>query len=414
MRHFFLLPILFALLGVAVWGGARVEAECKTCKGGGEVACRAHLPPTAFTLKHSNWVLYECCLGKGKRPCPKCKPADKETAFEAWKRELVAWVLERRKNVDVVLFEGEPGVSSLVGSATLRHGECENFRLVSTARPFPVRRCDVPEGLFPGLPSKDTRKRNFSPEHYDWILLKRCEDAFRDYKTVFQNDGQFRSAATNYHKDIFIAAEGKYDVFLWDRVPPHLVCGRKFFGSADEQGVYKHGTRVTTVVGGQANTRNDEMLHRYLTHMVHHLFIEAYEIVIGFEMPSWVPEGFAHYMEWKKFGDFKICCNFERRESISIPSKPKDVVLRMVTSGKAMPAASLINLKYNTMDARAHCQIWSLFHFLIEGAPRKSFIQFIKRLKHTRDQMKSFKEGFGYSLLLVDEPWREFVLKNYR
>ncbi|MHC4599482.1 MAG: hypothetical protein ACYS47_10795 [Planctomycetota bacterium] len=409
--------LLLALLAAAAaFSPARIRAEeeCRSCKGKGETACRLHRPPTAFQFKHSLWFEYECCLGTGKRPCKKCEPEAIVRAFMDRRRALAEWVQERRANVDVCLFASDSSLSGLAHSATIRHAESENFRLISTSPSLPVRPCDVPEGLFPGLPSKKTQKRNFHPEHYDWICLKRCEDAFKDYKAVFLNRGHFPSAATNYHGDVFKAAEGKYDVFLWDRAGPHLVCGRVFFGMAEALGHYKHGVRMTAVVGKENYTKNDAMLHRYLTHVLHHLFIEAYEIVIGFEMPSWVPEGFAHYMEWKKFGNFRITCYFERPGPVSIPAKVKDAVLKLVLSGKALPASSVIKLGYNTMDAKAHLQIWSFFPFLIEGTPRETFIRFIQGLKRSRDQLQAFKEAYGYSLIMIDEPWKKFVLKNYR
>ncbi|MHC4777981.1 MAG: hypothetical protein ACYTFG_05305 [Planctomycetota bacterium] len=401
-----LLSILTAPLG-AVEG-------CRTCKGRGENPCRFHKAPLSFPFKHSLWFTYECCLGTGLVPCKKCEDDSKGRAFIQRRHELGQWVQERRTNVDVCLFATSSSLAGLAHSGKIRHGESENFRLVSTAPSLPVRPCDVPVGLFAGLPSKKTQKMKFSPEHYDWIVLKRAEDAFEDYKEVFKNQGAFASAATNYHNDVFKAAEGKYDIFLWGRAAPHLVCGRIFFGSAENLGHYKFGTRMTAVLGKELFTKNDEMLHRFQTHVLHHLFIEAYEIVIGFEMPSWVPEGFAHYMEWRKFGNFKISCYFERSSPVSVPSKLKEYVLKLVLSGKALPAASLIKLQYNTMDAKAHVQIWSLFHYLIEGTPRETFIRFIQGLKHSRDQLKAFKEAYGYSLIMIDEPWRKFVLKNYR
>jgi len=393
---------------------ALAQKGCKTCGGTGEVTCRTHRPPVSFDFKHSLWLSYECCLGTGKKVCPKCKADEAVARFEKRRMMLMAWVEERRTNVDACLFSDEAGLSGIVSSGAIRHAESGNFRLVSTARPVPIRLCDVPGGLFADLPSKSPKKQVFSPEHFDWILLKRCEDAFVDFKTVFKNQGSFASAATNYHKDLFKAAEGKYDVFLWDKVAHHMVCGRKFFGSADDMGVYKHATRLTTTLGKQNYTRNDEMLHRYLTHMLHHLFLEAYKLNIGYDIPAWVPEGFAHYMEWKKFGNFKITCYFERSAPVSIPSRVKNYVLKLAASKKGLPASSLIQLNYNTMDTAAHAQIWSLFHFLIEGRDRDKFILFIQKLKHTRDQMKAFKEAYGYSILQVDEPWREFVLKTYR
>jgi hypothetical protein len=316
--------------------------------------------------------------------------------------------------VDVALFDGEPGASKWASSGAIRHAETENFRLIATAPPQGVCLCDVPEGLFKGLPTKDQIKRIFPPEHWDWILLKRCEEAFKAYKEVFRNEGRFVSAATKAVEDPCKIAEGKYDVFLWGEVPTHLVCGRKFFGVSLEMGTYKHGIRMTVVVGNEPSTRDDNSLHRYLLHMVNHLFIEAYEICIGFDMPAWVPEGFAHYMEFKRFGDFKISCMFERNTGVSIPGRLREFTLKLVGGGKLLPAASIIQMNYNTMDSASHVEMWSFFHYLVEGTDRTNFIKFIQALKRTKNQIDAFKEAYGWSLIGLDEPWMEWVKKNYR
>ncbi len=403
-----------AIFSISTFRPAPVHA-CNACKDAKEIPCKAHRPPTAFKFLHSLWLDYKCCLGTGRKPCPKCSAeGEKADEYEKFRKRLEEWVVARRTDFDLVLFGDEPKLASELDANPVRHCESDNFRFSGNFRPLPVSHCDVPEGLFPDLPDKKVLKKQFSAEHYDWILLKRAEDAFKAFKAVFQDQGRFRSASTNYYKDIFKAAEGKYDVFLWHRGDHHQVCGRKFFGVAHEMGVYKHGARITAVVGGNEYTGTDENLDRYLTHMLNHLFVEAYDFEIGYDFPAWIPEGFAHYMEWKKFGDFKITCFFEKTDPVSIPSKASAYVLTLVTSNQHLPAASVIKMNYNSMDQKAHCEMWSFMHYLIEGAPRENFIKFMRELKRTRDQMASFKTAYGYSIIQMDEPWKEFVLKNYK
>ncbi len=409
---------LAAAFAICILASALTAAQpaqaCNACKDKGETPCKLHKPPTAFKFLHSSWLGYSCCLGTGWKPCQKCGGGEKAEQYAKRKAELSEWVEARRTDCDMVLFGDEPKLAAELVSNPIRHAESENFRLAATSNPLPVRVCDVPEGLFDDLPIKKDLKRTFTAEQYDWILLKRAEDEFARFKEIFKGEGRFRSASTNYYKDIFKAAEGKYDVFLWGRDGHHLVCGKKFFGVAHELGVYKHGARLTAVVGGHQYTSSDENLDRYLTHMYSHLFMEAYEMEIGYDLPSWIPEGFAHYAEWKKFGDVKINCFFEKTDPVSIPAKLTVYVYTIAASGQFLPAATIIKMGYNTMDSKAHAQMWSFFHYLIEGAPRENFIKFIRELKRTRDQMAAFKAAYGYSLVQLDEPWREFVLKNYK
>ncbi|GEM_PF-2709052 len=412
-RHAFAFTGVFLLAGGLFVSVLHAEGDCRVCRGTGKVKDPYHRPPVDFEIKHSAW-LRQKGLGLGWVPCPKCEDAEATAAFEAWRKTLGTWVRERRKDVDRVLFEGEPGFRRLAESGAIRHTESAHFRLISTAPSLPVLTCEVPEDLFPGLPSRSRQKRTFSPEQYDWILLKRAEEALEDYREIFLDRGPFKSAATAMIEDPCKPAEGKYDVFLWNNAKEHLVCARKFFGTANELGTYKHGNRMSSPVGTTPETRNDEQLHRYLTHILHHLFLEAYGGCIGFDMPAWVPEGFTHYMEYRRFGDFKITCYFERRGPVSIPSRLKPYVFKLVAGKQDLPAASLIKRNYNAMDRDVHCQIWSLMHFLIEKQPREKFIRFIRLLKRTKDQLKAFKEAYGYSLIAVDEPWRAFVLREYR
>jgi hypothetical protein len=402
-----------ALVLLLLLGGAEGLWACNACKERGTLPCRLHRPPTEFKLLHSHWLEYTCCHGLGFRPCPKCKPAPPREALEKQRSKLEAWVRARRTDVEAVLFGDRSSLMAHLVGAPVRHAESENFRLVANIRPLPVKCFHVPEGLFKGLPSRSPQKKKFSPEHYDWINLKRSEDVLRKFKEIFKNQGSFRSAATNYYKDIFKAAEGKYDVFLWNRVDLHRTCARKFFGAEDELGVYKHGARLTTAVGVDEYTRNDESIYRYLVHMVSHLCIEAYDHEIGYDFPSWIPEGFSHYMESLFFGDFKITCYWELKTPIRIPKKVREKVLALVATGTYHPAATLIKMAYNTMDQKAHIQIWSLFHYLVEATPREKFIKFLRELKRTRNQLEAFKTAYGYSLILIDDPWMEFVRKNY-
>jgi len=406
--------VALALAWVVTFTAAKPAWACSVCKDKGRVPCRLHKAPTAFSMRHSSWLMQTCCLGQGWRPCPKCRPQAAVEAFEAFRKGLEEWLVSRRKDVDILLFSDEPAAARHLTNAPIRHAESENIRLVSNAPSLPLRVCDVPEGLFTGLPGKSPRKINLGADKYDWVILKRCEEAFAAFKEVFKNQGRFASAATNYYKDVFRAAPGKYDVFLWKHIEPHKVCARKFFGAANDLGVYKHGTRLTTAIGNHRFTRNDEAVHRYLTHMVHHLFLEAYEHEIGYDFPAWIPEGFAHYMEFRKFGNFQITCFFEKPQPVSIPKKWKGYILKMVASRQAWPVASLIKMNYNTMDTKAHLQMFSLFHYLVEEAPREKFILFIQEVKRSRDQMASFKKAYGYSLIQLDEPWERFVRTRYR
>lgn len=405
--------ILLGTLVAAAGLLAPAAAACNACRDTGKATDPRHRPPTEFQAMHSSW-LGEKGLGLGWYPCPRCEDEQATRKFEAWRQKLESWVIARRQDVDMALFGDEPGLTRLAGSGIIRHAESENFRLITTAPPQAVMTCDVPEGLFPGLPSKSRQKRNFTPEQYDLILLKRAEDELAVFQEIFLQQGPFRSTATSAIEDPCKPADGKYDIFLWDDVAQHLVCARKFFGTANELGTYKHGNRMSSPVGTTPETRNDEQIHRYLTHILHHLFLEAYGGCIGFDMPAWVPESFAHYTEWKRFGDFKISCYFERKGPVSIPGRLEPYVLKLVASRQDVPAASLVKKNYNTMEREDHVQIWSLMHFLIDGQPREKFIQFIRLLKQTRDQLKAFKEAYGYSLIAVDEPWREFVMREYR
>ena len=250
MRLLPALALVLALSG-AYSGSAAAADACSSCGGSGEVPCPAHRAPVAFEIRHSSFLNYACCLGTGMRLCTKCRSSAAAAKFEKRRSALQEWAAERRQNVDAALFAGEPGLSRLAESGTIRHAETENFRLIATADSQPVMLEDVPEGLFKGLPSKSESKRVFAPEHWDWIVLKRFEEEFQAYQEVFRKEGRFKSAASTQIEDACKVAEGKYDVFIWKEVPAHLVCGRKFFGVSNELGTYKHGIRMTVAIGSE-------------------------------------------------------------------------------------------------------------------------------------------------------------------
>ena len=156
------------------------------------------------------------------------------------------------------------------------------------------------------------------------------------------------------------------------------------------------------------------MFFRYLTHILHHLFLEAWDIEIGYELPSWIPEGFAHYMEYKRFGDFLVTCYFERNTPVKIPAKLNVYIQKLLASRSHPSAATIIQQKYNQMDAAAHVVMFSFFHYLVEGQPRERFIAFIRGVKRQRDQLASFKAAYGFSLIQLDEAWRTWALATYR
>lgn len=170
----------------------------------------------------------------------------------------------------------------------------------------------------------------------------------------------------------------------------------------------------------QARVRHDQHLHNALRHNMAINFLDGYMLYL-FDMPSWIREGYAHYMRRLNQPGYNF---FDGGEGAAVIDNEEEnwapEVRKLVKKDEAADFARLSRINdYVDLEFDDHLVVWSKVDFLIQLDPKK-FGQFVLRIKTQGTgaavadvQRDAFRELYGWTMRQADEAWKEWVLETY-
>ncbi|MBI3098672.1 MAG: hypothetical protein HYY93_10605 [Planctomycetes bacterium] len=200
--------------------------------------------------------------------------------------------------------------------------------------------------------------------------------------------------------------------FLFATPSPHQNVVSKIIKSESTSGLgMKRYPDMFTTWNDKQAFEDDEDFHRDVVHNTAHLLINSYK---GYaELPGWLDEGFAHFVEKAHFKKGATYCFSEVP-----PDKP-------IAEGDWRPKLKAKVLKkdhssFSEMQRRAsdamnhlqHAQAWSYVDFLI-ATDKKKFVAFVDALKAKEEQREAFKKAFDWGLTEFEENWVNYVKSKY-
>jgi len=158
------------------------------------------------------------------------------------------------------------------------------------------------------------------------------------------------------------------------------------------------------------NTWNNTVIHMWA-----HLLLEC-QIRNGYNMPSWLDAGFAHWWERRESPDTNTYCYSEARDvGIFGSGDWRQRVRRLMASGKAIPFAEFFDKKdMSSLTDLEHGLSFSLVDCVIENH-KAGLRAFVNRLGEPGavDHHAAFRAAFRQSVPGFDEAWRDWVIKTY-
>jgi hypothetical protein len=174
------------------------------------------------------------------------------------------------------------------------------------------------------------------------------------------------------------------------------------------------------ISGKQAEVRHEQHMHNALRHNMAINFLDGYMLYL-FDLPSWLREGYAHYMRRLNLKGYSFYDTGEGGAAIDKDLEEwAPLVRKLVKKNEAADFATLARLNdYVDLDFDAHVVVWSKIEFLIT-TDKVKFGQFVTKLKSQESgagmadaQRKAFKEIYGWTMRQADEAWKTWVLETY-
>jgi len=170
----------------------------------------------------------------------------------------------------------------------------------------------------------------------------------------------------------------------------------------------------------QARVRHDQHVHNALRHNMAINFLDGYMLYL-FDMPSWIREGYAHYMRRLNHPGYNF---FDGGEGAALIDNEEEnwapEVRKLVKKDEGTDFARLARINdYVDLEFDDHLVVWSKVDFLIQLDPKK-FGQFVLRIKTQGTgaavadvQRDAFRELYGWTMRQADEAWKAWVLETY-
>ncbi len=181
-------------------------------------------------------------------------------------------------------------------------------------------------------------------------------------------------------------------------------------------GIYAEG-----VVNG------DKGLYTGIIHNLAHNFLDGYKHY-SYDIPSWISEGFAHWMEQDAGGvDYHFCTEEAADADVNYELDWEPSVRKLVRKKRPQPLARMMRYtSYAEISLEDHFTAWSRIDYLMR-AHAEAFRAFMSEMAGLlgpdgyadgKDlvgrQRRLLKELLGVSPDGFDRSWAEWVLENYR
>ncbi|MDP6849814.1 MAG: hypothetical protein QGH51_09735 [Planctomycetota bacterium] len=176
----------------------------------------------------------------------------------------------------------------------------------------------------------------------------------------------------------------------------------------------------------QEEIKHDRKLQNIVLHGLSHNLLDGY-MHYSFELPVWLTEGYAHWVERTNDPRFTTFCSVEGslHEGKTLNDwRPE--VRKLIKKDEAATFAALIRrASFAEINWEDHLVCWSKLDFLLQTKP-KEFGEFLTELVSRRDskgypdgskmddaQRNGFKKHFDWTLNQAEKKWGEWALNTY-
>jgi len=318
------------------------------------------------------------------------------------------------KKIRIMEFEGQ-AVLDHIRSRHVIYIETDDFKLVSTIPGYKINQNTTSRLLlelpmlkkrFPGIKGKMPRLNRHHVAHLIALHLHRVKLEFWEL---------FKTRATSYSG--IMNRDNKHEIYVFSNQRDYDRFTDRFTGvkASGGQEIILHADNAVGFVRPPPPRAGLNTWNNTIIHMWAHLLLEC-QIRNGYNMPSWLDAGFAHWWERREHGNYNTYCYSESREvGIFGSGKWRQRVRRLITSGKALSFPDFFDIKdMSSLNNRHHGLAFSILDFII-NTRKKELRKFVRALGATDhvDQYQVFQKSFNRSVPAFDEEWRAWVRKTY-
>ncbi len=342
--------------------------------------------------------------------------------FDAYPTKPYCSVCLRKKKIDGPARSGRlmerdaQIVLDDIGSKRLVYIETEDFKLVSTIPGCRLSPSTAPRLLeelpklrerFPRVKGKYPKLDGHQFAHLLALHMHRCKLEFWEI---------FGTRASSYSG--YMNRKAKHEIYLFGRQRDYDRFTDRFTGKAANGG-QEIILRNDDAIGfarpppdrGGPNTWNNAVIHMWA-----HLLLEC-QIRNGFNMPSWLDAGFAHWFERRESTETNTYCFSESRNVGEFRgSSWRSRVRRLVLTNRAPNFAEFSEIRdLSSLGGIEHGISFSLVDYIL-AEHRVGLRKFLRELGRAKQLQHNatFKRAFGRSVPAFFEEWKAWVKKAYR
>jgi len=276
---------------------------------------------------------------------------------------------------------------------------------------FLKREIEDLQPLFPGL-----RVGTLNPHQMAHLMMNRL---IRYYKQ-FETEMEFLKAVeglvlADYGMGPHLGMKGPFEIYVLKGKQNYLKWEDRFLGRQSIVGQKWHLFEDRVLVFSSYYYGDVKLFNNFLHHNVAHLLLWGYR-GWTFKLPGWIHVGYAHYVERSIHPRYNTCCFDEGGEPDTVKGWRWDTKVRQAVAAADVPPLAELKLKVEMAEfvGSDHLICWSLVRFLIEQ-DRKKWRDFVDAISQPgrMDQDEALRKTYGWTFNLLEEHWREHVLRTY-
>ena len=412
---------------------------CAKCKGTGQIPCKAHEKLNVGELKVGDFVCADCldlacCHGVGWVPCPVCKKGQAKwdatvKAHTARCKEILGMVEGQWLHANALRFVKErqsrakpaDKAAHVVPRAFLNVLESDGQEIL-LATDIAGRRVVLGDGKT--LTPMDAHQvhhlyMNRAMEVVKEARLLHRADAFDPKAAQAKDKGEIPKVkamrAFNYFLCLFANEEAERQITanIFQHESPGSMTAPNIMTAWESPTSYGddkelHRAVYAGVAGGIIHQYNEDPRR-------------TYEDKKNDErLPSWICEGFRHFLEIRHFGVceeggvMELKKNDPKKgvEGWKADNWPKAIIDKM-NKGKIRPFPELSKLISDDMGCSDHQVAWAYMDFVLRQGMDKLAVLIPKLRKKGCDEAAILREVYGMNQAELEDKWQEFARKTY-
>ncbi len=266
------------------------------------------------------------------------------------------------------------------------------------------------------------------------LLADKLEQVYSEVQDLFgTSESAWLDPERNRMRGVgpFLGEQDKYEVMVFEQRSPYREYMTNTWGLAYVKPQrYNNVDRDMLWFGlnlEEEDIHSDRYLQNVILHGVAHNLLDGYEHY-SYELPVWITEGFAHWIERENDPRYATFCTIEGSFEVGRSVRRwAPEVRKLIQKGKAATFASLLRrASFAELSFDDHLVIWSKIDFLIRS-DRGAFGNFITDLKTRRDprthlpdgshmddvQRESMRKRYGWTMARAEQAWKDWVMATY-